>query len=85
TQVRTDIADQTLMRHLILPTIGAIQVPVQMALPYASLLLEKRNGTVGFIPSQAVAAGPAPTDAELNTFYTRNLSRYRVPERRIVR
>jgi peptidyl-prolyl cis-trans isomerase D len=85
TQVRTDIADQTLMRHLILPTIGAIQVPVQMALPYASLLLEKRNGTVGFIPSQAVAAGPAPTDAELTTFYTRNLSRYRVPERRIVR
>jgi peptidyl-prolyl cis-trans isomerase D len=84
-QVRADIADQTLTRHLILPTIGASQVPVQLALAYSNSLLEKRKGTVGFIPSQAVAAGPAPTDPELNTFYTRNLSRYRLPERRIVR
>ena len=84
-QVRDDLTDQIVTRHLIIPTVGATQVPVQLALPYSSLLLEQRRGVIGFIPTQAVPAGPTPTDAELTIYYTRNVSRYRVPERRILR
>ncbi len=84
-QIRSDIVRDTYAQQLILPTRGASQVASQLALPYASLLLEKRSGVVGFIPTAAVPAGPAPTDAELNTFYRRNVARYTVPERRVVR
>lgn len=84
-QVRTDIARDIIAQQLMLPTQGATQVPMKVALPYASLLLEKRAGQIGFIPAKAVDAGAAPTDADLQTFYRRNIARYTVPERRVVR
>jgi peptidyl-prolyl cis-trans isomerase D len=84
-RIRGDIARSTLVQQLTGPTIGATQVGQQLALPYASLLLEKRAGQIGFIPAAAVTVGAAPTPAELQTFYARNLSRYRVPERRTIR
>ena len=84
-QVRTDIARDIIAQQLMLPTQGATQVPMKVALPYASLLLEKRSGQIALIPAKAVAAGPAPTDAELDAFYRRNAQRYTVPERRVVR
>jgi len=84
-QVRSDIAQQIITERLTMPTIGASQVPVKLGLPYASLLLEKRSGEVAFVPASAMGSGPAPTDAELQAFYSRNTARYTVPERRIVR
>jgi peptidyl-prolyl cis-trans isomerase D len=84
-QIRIDIARDILARQLTVPTIGAAQVPLQVALPYASLLLEKRAGQIGLVPIAAVGAGPAPTAAELDTFYRRNVARYTVPQRRIAR
>ncbi|MFC3581491.1 peptidylprolyl isomerase [Sphingomonas hylomeconis] len=84
-QVRADITRETIARQMILPTIGASQVPSQLALPYASLSLEKREGQIGIIPTRAIPAGPAPTDAELAAWYKRNIARYTIPERRIVR
>ncbi|MES2056954.1 MAG: SurA N-terminal domain-containing protein [Pseudomonadota bacterium] len=84
-QVRTDIARSMIGQQLVAPTGGANQVPQQLALPYASLLLEKREGQVGFIPTQAMGAGAPPTDAEVATFYKRNIARYTVPERRVIR
>src|SRR3546814_3375159 len=72
-------------RQLIVPTVGASQIPMQVALPYAALLLEKRQGHVGFVPATAVAAGKAPTDAEIATFYSHETARYTVPERRVIR
>src|SRR3546814_5111820 len=51
-------------RQLIVPTVGASQIPMQVALPYAALLLEKRQGHVGFVPATAVAAGKAPRTEE---------------------
>ncbi|MEG3165632.1 SurA N-terminal domain-containing protein [Sphingomonas sp. PB2P19] len=84
-QIRGDIIRDTLTQQLILPTNGATQMPAQLALPYASLLLEKRAGSIGFIPTAAVPAGAAPSDADLATFYNRNVARYTVPERRVVR
>lgn len=83
--IRDDIAREALTQQLTFPQIGASQVPVQLAMPYASLLLEKRAGEVGFIPTSAMKPGPAPTDAELQQFYTRNVARYSVPQRRAIR
>lgn len=83
--VRLQTTDQILTRQLLLSPIQAKQVPIQLALPYANLLLEKRSGTIGFVPAQAMRAGPAPSDAEIDAYYARNAGRYRVPERRVVR
>src|SRR3546814_17881177 len=58
---------------------------MQVALPYAALLLEKRQGHVGFVPATAVAAGKAPTDDEIATFYSHETARYTVPVRRVIR
>jgi peptidyl-prolyl cis-trans isomerase D len=84
-QIRSDIVRDTFAQQLTVPSNGATQVANQLALPYASLLLEKRTGTIGFIPAALVSAGPAPSDADLATFYKRNVARYTVPERRIIR
>jgi peptidyl-prolyl cis-trans isomerase D len=84
-QVREDIARDTLARQLTAPTLGAAQVPAQVALPYASLLLEKRQGTIGYIPLSAIDFGAPPSDADLNSYYTRNRGRYTVGERRSAR
>lgn len=84
-QVRDDIARERLIQLMTAPANAAVRVSTQLALPYASLLLERRNGAIGFIPASAVPTGAAPTDAELQTFYRSNIARYTVPERRIVR
>ncbi len=84
-QVRTDIARDIIAQQLMLPTQGATQVPMKVALPYASLLLEKRSGQVAFIPAKAVDTGAAPAEVELQAFYRRNIARYTVPERRVIR
>jgi len=92
-QLHDQVMRSTLTQHLILPitgnpampNFGAYQVPTGVALPYASLELEKRGGQLGFIPTPAMGQGAPPTDAELAAFYKRNIVRYTVPERRSVR
>lgn len=84
-QLREDIARDMLARQLLAPTAGASQVPAQLALPYASLLLERRQGVVGYIPVGALGTGTPPTAQELQTYYTRQRARYTVPERRSLR
>ena len=83
--VRQDIARGILAQHLMLPTGGATQMPAQLALPYANLLLEKRQGEVGFVPTAAMKPGAPPSDADLQAWYKRNLARYSLPERRVIR
>jgi peptidyl-prolyl cis-trans isomerase D len=83
-QVRADLLSQTLAQFVVAPASEGY-VPVKVATPFASLLLEKRDGLVGFIPTPAMGKGAPPTDAELAAFYKRNLARYTVPERRVVR
>lgn len=84
-QVQREVARETMAQFLMVPTIGAGQVPQQLALPYASLLLERRAGQVALIPAAAVPGGPAPTDAEIQQWYRRNVARYTMPERRVLR
>ena len=84
-QVQREIARETMAQFLIVPTIGARQIPVTLALPYASLLLERREGAVGFVPITAAGDVPPPSDAEAQQWYKRNIARYTVPEQRVVR
>ena len=84
-QVQGEIGQQAMARFLLAPTIGAAQMPASFSLPYASLLLERRAGQIALIPAEAMTAGPAPTDADLQTFYKANTARYTVPERRVIR
>lgn len=83
--VRAQIRQSIYGQMLTGPIVGANQVPAKLALPYASLLLEKRSGAIGFIPAKEMPAGPAPTDAELTTWYQHHIDRYTVPERRVIR
>lgn len=84
-QIRADIARGTLGQQLTGPTEGAGQVPLNLAAPYAALLLEKRAGVIGFVPTNAIGAGARPTEAEVAAYYKRNASRYTIPERRVIR
>jgi peptidyl-prolyl cis-trans isomerase D len=84
-QLREDMTRDIVTRYLVSPTAGASQVPAQLAQPYASLLLERRQGLVGYIPVSAVPAGAAPTEQEIANYYARNRGRYTVPERRSAR
>lgn len=84
-EVREGLAQQLISRQLIFPILPAAQVAQNVALPYASLLLEKRQGELGFIPTRAMGDGAPATDAEVNAWYKRNIAHYTIPERRVVR
>jgi peptidyl-prolyl cis-trans isomerase D len=84
-QLNRQVTQRALAKQLLVPVVRDSRVPTRLALPYASLLLERRDGQIGLITANAVHAGPAPTDAELAAFYKRNTTRYIVPERRALR
>ncbi len=84
-QVRSDIRRETLVQWLMAPIANPGPVPAELALPYASLMLERRKGSVGYIPIGAIAPGNPPTEAELQAYYKKNVGRYTLPERRVVR
>lgn len=84
-QLRQDIANSMMEQQLLAPVGMGARVPQSLALHYASLLLETRRGTVGVVPSQAMAAGIAPSAAEVAAFYGQNQGRYMIPERRVIR
>ena len=84
-QVREIIAGGLLQRLLLTPVATNARVPVGMATPYASMLLEQREGEAAIVPIDAFKAGLKPTDAEVQQFYTANRARYMIPEQRILR
>lgn len=83
-QLRSDLARDLYITQLLVPATGATLSPASLALPYASMLLEQREGKVQLIPAAAMK-GAAPTDAELDAYYRKNVARYTVPERRTIR
>ena len=84
-QLRRDLADLLMQRQLQMPIGLAARVPDSIAVHYASLMLERRQGSVGVVPTEAMAAGIAPSEAEVAAFFARNRDRYTVPERRVLR
>lgn len=84
-QFREEVARAATNQQLTAPTLGATQVPDRMALPYASQLLERRTGLIGFVPAAAMPKGAPPTDQEIAAFYRANIARYGVAERRQIK
>nr|MBA3898585.1 SurA N-terminal domain-containing protein [Sphingomonadaceae bacterium] len=84
-QVRQDFAREAMTRALLLPVAGAAGAPRALVKPYAALLLEARSGQLATVPSTAFASAAPPSDVDVAAFYTRNVARYTLPERRIVK
>lgn len=83
--VRNDIGREKIATMLSVPVSAALRVPVGMATPYASTLLETRQGQVATIPNSAMPAGKPATDAEVQAYYKANSARYTAPETRSIR
>lgn len=83
--LREDITQQLNGRLLIGPTALGTRIGNDLVLPYASLLLEAREGRIAAIPSAAFQPERQPTDQELKAFYARNADRYTIPEQRALR
>jgi peptidyl-prolyl cis-trans isomerase D len=84
-EVRDIISGTLLQQLLVTPVANNARVPVGVATPYASMLLEERQGEVALIPIEPFAAGLNPTDAQIQQFYTANRTRYMVPEQRVLK
>jgi peptidyl-prolyl cis-trans isomerase D len=84
-EVRQIIAGSLLQRLMLTPVAANARVAVAMAQPYASMLLEEREGDAVAIPLDPFKAGLKPTDADVQQFYAANRNRYIVPEQRTLR
>jgi peptidyl-prolyl cis-trans isomerase D len=84
-QLRQLIAASLLERLLLTPAASNARVPIGIATPYASMLLEQRQGEIALVPVDRFTAGLNPTDAQLQQFYAQNRNRYMVPEQRVLR
>jgi peptidyl-prolyl cis-trans isomerase D len=84
-QVRELISANLLQRLMLTPVATNVRVPVGVATPYASMLLEAREGEAAIVPVTAFTASLKPTDADLQAFYSANRARYMIPEQRAVR
>ncbi|CAO1652295.1 SurA N-terminal domain-containing protein [Parasphingorhabdus sp. NYA22] len=85
TQLRDDFT-RNLMADQLLTTAGfGAAVPQKLVIPYASLLLESREGQIATIPSVAFIENSKPAKAAVEAFYAKNASRYTIPERRTIR
>ena len=71
-------------RLLLAPAAVDARVPVGVARPYASMLLEQREGQLSLIPTSLFVAGLNPSDGDLQAYYGQNRQRYMVPEQRVL-
>ena len=83
--LREDITREILERQMLAPLGLGVKLPDSVILPYASLLLEARQGTIAAVPAAAFADIKDPTDAQLTTYYQQNAARYSIPEQRRIR
>jgi peptidyl-prolyl cis-trans isomerase D len=72
-------------RLLLAPAAVDARVPIGVARPYASMLLELREGHLGLVPTSVFRAGLNPSDGDLQSYYSQNRQRYMVPEQRVLR
>lgn len=84
-QLREDIARSLMQRQLLMPIALSARVPETVAREYASLLLERRRGTIGVVPAELMGQGIEPADAQIAAFYRDNQALFTIPERRVVR
>ncbi len=85
TQLRSDFTRNLLADQLLTAAGFGAAVPQKLVVPYASLLLESREGQIATIPSVAFIENSKPAKAAVAAFYAKNASRYTIPERRTIR
>lgn len=83
--LRRDLSDGLLEQQLLRPALAAPQMPEKIARQYAALVLERRQGEIALIPSEAFAPTGTPTSAQLEAWYKDNRTRFIRPERRTLR
>ncbi len=84
-EVRQIIRAGLLQRLMLTPVASNARASVGMATPYASMLLEAREGQVVAIPVELFTAGLQPSDAQVQAYYLANRQRYVTPEQRVLR
>jgi len=84
-QLRADIAGDLIRRQVLGPVAGGTRATDAMVTPYAAMLLDRRDGTIGFVPAAAMPQGAPPTDAQVKAYYDTNIQRFTLPERRVLR
>ncbi|WP_108809899.1 SurA N-terminal domain-containing protein [Sphingorhabdus sp. Alg231-15] len=83
-QLRDDFTRNLLADQLLTVSGFGASVPQKLVTPYASLLLEARQGQIAIVPSAAFVENVKPADAALAAYYSQNGSRYTIPERRSI-
>ncbi len=83
--VREDLADGLIARQVLIPAVFGAKMPERILNRYVSQLKERREGSVGQIPSFAFAPDGDPTDKQLQAFYKDNRKDFVLPERRQIR
>lgn len=83
--VRSDLADGLLAQQALVPAAFGARMPQKIALRYAALTRERRQGAIAVIPSSAFAPAGDPTPAQLTTYYNANKGDFIRPERRVLR
>ena len=84
-EFRRVIQSAVMQRLILAPAAVEARVPIGLARPYASMLLEAREGQMGLVPTDAFKAGLNPSDGDLQAFYGQNRQRYMVPEQRVLK
>src|SRR3954453_19422906 len=85
TEVRQIVAGGLLQRLLLTTVANGARLSIGMATPYASMMLESRQGDAVAVPLEPFKAGLKPTDAQVQQFYTANRNHYMIPEQRVLR
>jgi peptidyl-prolyl cis-trans isomerase D len=83
-QVRADLSRDLYLNQVMVPATGASRAPLGLTLPYASMLLEARQGRALLVPTAAFRPA-APSDTDLQAYYRANIARYTIAQRRVVR
>lgn len=83
--LRQDIGRDLFNRQILTPVSSGSHMSRDMVLPYASLLMEARQGRIAVVPSRLFLGADAPNPQELAEFYRRNADRYTIPEQRQLR
>ena len=84
-QLREDFGREAMTKMLLVPVAGGAKAPANLVAPYATLLLEVRQGLIGVVPSAAFASNTPLPAADLADYYKRHIARYTVPERRVIK
>ncbi|MEO8722729.1 MAG: peptidyl-prolyl cis-trans isomerase [Sphingobium sp.] len=80
--LRDDIARDVTGRILVGSSALGARLPDSLVLPYASLMLETRQGRIAAIPAMAFLPKTDPNDAQVKSFYAANANRFTIPEQR---